>query len=149
MLIFDRSYAQDTIVAIFNMNASHKDGYDIAHHIIEIPISVAYKCDKKKIMILGGHNAMPEDKWVKLKDYQEVQGRYEKEYKVDERGDTLVRKLWHYESSYSATSISIWDDKKQKWKLSTPPKDPNKSSLFFALLRFREKHLCMSFVIFV
>lgn len=124
MLFFDRSSAQDTIVTVFNINANHKDGYEIGHNLIEIPISVAYKCDKKKIMILGGHNAMPEDKWVKLKDFQEVQGRYEKEYKVDEKGDTLMRKQWHYENSYSATSIAIWDDKKQKWETVYTAKGP-------------------------
>lgn len=117
LLLFDRSSAQDTIVAMFNKKAEHKDGYEVGHRIIEIPISVALKCDKKKIRVIGRHYAMPEDKWVKPADYQEVQGRYEKEYKVDEKGDTLMRKKWHYESSFSASSISIWDDKKQKWEL--------------------------------
>jgi len=114
------SYAQHSgqervIETVFDKNREHKDGYEVGGNIIEIPDNIAQKCDKKKIRVTGRNVVMEEDKWVKLKDFQEVQGRYEKMYKIDEKGDTLVKKNW-YNVAFYVISISAWDNQKQKWE---------------------------------
>ena len=44
---------KDTLEDYFNIRAAHKDGYDFASRVIDIPSNIVQKYDKKRLELLG------------------------------------------------------------------------------------------------
>ena len=106
---------KDTLEDYFNLRAAHKDGYDFANRVIDIPSNIVQKYDKKKARIIGNSIGYKVERQI-----------------VDEKGDTIIyqernndfmlsdsekverRKYW-IGTTFEIISISIWD-KERGWK---------------------------------
>ena len=107
---------KDTLEDYFNIRAAHKDGYDFASRVIDIPSNIVQKYDKKKARIIGNSIGYKVERKI-----------------VDEKGDTIIyqernndfmlsdsekverRKYW-IGTTFEIISISIWDNKERGWK---------------------------------
>ncbi len=94
----------DTIIAVFDPNNAHKDGYQIGGNtIVDLPYDVVQKCANKKIRIIGKqtqHDVTEEDLKYKNEDGETVymQGR-----------------VGSY-STFVINNISVWNPKTKRWK---------------------------------
>lgn len=105
----------DTLLDYFDSKSAHKDGYDFAGHILDLPVNTAQKCDKKLTRII-----------VKATAYKTPRNV------VDENHDTIIyqernvdyflsdsekaeRKKYWIGTSLEILSISTWNLKKREW----------------------------------
>ena len=115
--------AKDTFETIFH-NVAHKDGYEVGGEIMDIPENIARKCDKKKIRVLGGHSNYKAIYDAEHDaDTSEIrQGRYEY---IPSGGDTgeikWERRFVSAGSTFSITSIALWNKAKRKWEVIYRP----------------------------
>jgi hypothetical protein len=117
------SYAQDdsapindTLEDFLNVQNAHKDGYDFANQIIDIPSNIVLKYNKRKAKIIGIRQSF----------------RIERPT-LDDNGDTIVyqernddlrlsdgdkadTRKYIVETIFTIKSISIWDKQKRMWK---------------------------------
>jgi hypothetical protein len=107
----------DTLIDYFNSNSSHKDGYDFAGHIVNIPSNTIQKCDNKltKIICRATGYKIPRNVVDENHDTIIYQERGD-DYFLSDSEKTERKKYW-VGTSLEILTISVWNDKKCTWEI--------------------------------
>ena len=112
----DSKLVTDTLEDFLNVQNAHKDGYDFAYQVIDIPTDIVQKYNKLKARIIG------------IKHGYKIE-----RHTLNENGDTIIYQerdntIWLADSdkvdnrkfitgtNFVIKSISIWDYNKRIWK---------------------------------
>jgi hypothetical protein len=107
----------DTLIDYFNANMSHKDGYDFAGRIVDMPSTAIQKCDNKLTKIICRATAYKIPRNVVDENHDTIiyQERRDDYFLSD--SEKIERNKYWIGTSLEILAISVWNDKKGTWEI--------------------------------
>jgi hypothetical protein len=115
----------DTLIDHLNIAATHKDGYDFAGRVINIPAGIVQKYHTKKAMLIEKSGSYKIKKQTKHENGDTIIYQERNNVTLPYDSEDVERTQYWTGTTFDITSISIWENTKRRWKIVYVKKDNN------------------------